>query len=141
MDIIVNNMKTNIKNIYKISKRNYLEKTEFDFKKKHTWEKRKEESEKILAKYPERIPVIVERFSEDLPELDRKKYLVPDDLTMANFMYVIRKRIKLEAERSIFLFVNNKILQMSTTIGVIYDKYSDEDGFLYIKYCGETTFG
>ena len=94
-----------------------------------------------MVKYPERVPVIVEKFSMDLPDLDRKKYLVPDDLSMANFMYVIRKRIKLEAEKSIFLFVNNKIMQMSKLMGEVYDKHRDEDGFLYIKYCGESTFG
>ena len=31
------------------------------FKKKYGLEKRKEESKKILEKYPERIPVIVEK--------------------------------------------------------------------------------
>ena len=141
MDILVSNMKTNIKNVYKLSKKKYLEKTEFEFKKRHTFIKRKEESEKIMVKYPERVPVIVEKFSMDLPDLDRKKYLVPDDLSMANFMYVIRKRIKLEAEKSIFLFLNNKIMQMSKLMGEVYDKHRDEDGFLYIKYCGESTFG
>ncbi len=141
MDILVSNMKTNIKNVYRLSKKKYLEKTEFEFKKRHTFIKRKEESEKIMVKYPERVPVIVEKFSMDLPDLDRKKYLVPDDLSMANFMYVIRKRIKLEAEKSIFLFVNNKIMQMSKLMGEVYDKHRDEDGFLYIKYCGESTFG
>ena len=130
MDALVNNMKTNIKNIYRLSKKKYLEKTEFDFKKKHSFSKRKDES-----------AVIVERFSMDLPELDRKKYLVPDDLSMANFMYVIRKRIKISEEKSIFLFINNKIIQMSKLMGEIYDKNRDEDGFLYIKYCGESTFG
>ena len=141
MDAIVSNMKTNIKNVYRLSKKKYLEKTEFDFKKKHTFSKRKDESELIMVKYPNRVPVIVERFSMDLPELDRKKYLVPDDLSMANFMYVIRKRIKISEEKSIFLFINNKIIQMSKLMGEVYDKNRDEDGFLYIKYCGESTFG
>jgi len=34
---------------------------------------------------------------------NRKKYLVPADLTMGQFVYVIRKRIKLPADQAIFV--------------------------------------
>jgi len=114
------------------------------FKLKHPFEKRKEEAERILAKYPQRIPVICEKDprSRDIPNIDRQKYLVPDDLSVANFMYVIRKRIKIEAEKSIYLFVNNKVMPATAQfISTLYEKYKDEDGFLYITYAGESTFG
>ena len=93
---------------FQIPKERSLIKT-MNFKTKHPFEKRKEEAERILAKYPQRIPVICEKDprSRDIPNIDRQKYLVPDDLSVANFMYVIRKRIKIEAEKSIYLFVNN----------------------------------
>ena len=115
-----------------------------NFKTKHPFEKRKEEAERILAKYPQRIPVICEKDprSRDIPNIDRQKYLVPDDLSVANFMYVIRKRIKIEAEKSIYLFVNNKVMPATAQfISTLYEKYKDEDGFLYITYAGESTFG
>lgn len=35
------------------------------------------------------------------------RYLVPADLTVGQFVYVVRKRIKLSAEKAIFVFVNN----------------------------------
>jgi hypothetical protein len=35
------------------------------------------------------------------------RYLVPADLTVGQFVYVIRKRIKLSAEKAIFIFVDN----------------------------------
>ena len=35
------------------------------------------------------------------------RYLVPGDLTVGQFVYVIRKRIKLEPEKAIFIFVAN----------------------------------
>lgn len=80
--------------------------------------------------------------SRDIPNIDRQKYLVPDDLSVANFMYVIRKRIKIEAEKSIYLFVNNKVMPATAQfISTLYEKYKDEDGFLYITYAGESTFG
>lgn len=42
----------------------------------------------------------------DIPTIDKKKYLVPADLTVGQFVYVIRKRIKLSPEKAIFIFVN-----------------------------------
>lgn len=42
-----------------------------------------------------------------MPDIDKKKYLVPSDLTVGQFVYVIRKRIKLSPEKGIFIFINN----------------------------------
>ena len=45
-------------------------------------EKRKAEAEKIRRKYDDRIPVIVERApGSTIADIDKKKYLVPGDLT------------------------------------------------------------
>lgn len=53
------------------------------FKEEHGFEKRKAESEKIREKYPDRIPVIVEKVERsDIDDIDKKKYLVPSDLTV-----------------------------------------------------------
>lgn len=72
-----------------------------------TIEKRKAEAERIRQKYPDRIPVICEKVEKsDIPTIDKKKYLVPADLTVGQFVYVIRKRIKLSPEKAIFIFVN-----------------------------------
>jgi GABA(A) receptor-associated protein len=37
------------------------------------------------------------------------RYLVPADLTVGQFVYVVRKRIKLSAEKAIFVFVKNTL--------------------------------
>ena len=75
------------------------------FRAQITEENRAAESKRILEKYPERVPCIVERNeddSSDLPEVDKKKYLVPRDLTVGQFMYVIRKRLRVNQEQAIF---------------------------------------
>jgi hypothetical protein len=73
-------------------------------------EKRKAEAARIRVKYPDRIPVISEKSeSSSIPDIDKKKYLVPSDLTMCQFVYVIRKRIKLPPDQAIFIFVNNTL--------------------------------
>ncbi|OAV88395.1 hypothetical protein PTTG_12346, partial [Puccinia triticina 1-1 BBBD Race 1] len=72
-----------------------------------TRKKRKAEAERIRQKYPDRIPVICEKADRtDIPTIDKKKYLVPSDLTVGQFVYVIRKRIKLAPEKAIFIFVD-----------------------------------
>lgn len=110
----------------------------------HSFDKRISESQKIRAKYPGRVPIICEKDprSFDIPDIDRKKYLVPEDLSIANFMYVIRKRIKIRPDKSIYLFIDNHIMPATAQlISILYNDYKNEDGFLYITYAGESTFG
>lgn len=112
------------------------------FKKEHPFDKRKKEADRIIKKYPERIPVICEKAQQsDISDIDKKKYLVPSDLTVGQFVYVIRKRIKLEPEKAIFIFVNNTLPSTAALMSQIYKDHKDEDGFLYVTYSGENTFG
>ena len=113
-----------------------------DFKRKNSFERRNQESKNILAKYPERIPIIVEKYEGcELPEIDKLKYLVPRDMTMPQFIFVIRKRIKLDPSQTLFVMVNNTLVGSAKLISEIYDDLSDEDGFLYVTYTNENTFG
>lgn len=114
------------------------------FKKEHSFNDRRNESSKIIVKYPDRIPVICEKSKSknDIPTIDKIKYLVPADLTAGQFVYVIRNRMKLTPEKAIFLFVGNSIIPPTISImNVLYEQYKDPDGFLYIVYSGENTFG
>ncbi|KAJ8449394.1 hypothetical protein Cgig2_002526 [Carnegiea gigantea] len=112
------------------------------FKQEHDLEKRRAEAARIREKYPDRIPVIVEKAERsDIPNIDKKKYLVPADLTVGQFVYVIRKRIKLSAEKAIFIFVDNVLPPTGAMMSAIYEGKKDEDGFLYVTYSGENTFG
>uniref|UniRef100_A0AAY4DST6 Autophagy-related protein n=2 Tax=Denticeps clupeoides TaxID=299321 RepID=A0AAY4DST6_9TELE len=56
-------------------------------------------------------------------------------------MWIIRKRIQLPSEKAIFLFVDKTVPQSSITMGQLYEKEKDDDGFLYVAYSGENTFG
>jgi len=112
------------------------------FKKEHPFEKRQVGAQRIRSKYPDRIPVICEKADRsDIPDIDKKKYLVPADLTVGQFVYVIRKRIKLSPEKAIFIFINNVLPPTAALMSNIYEEQKDVDGFLYITYSGENTFG
>lgn len=112
------------------------------FKLTHTLEKRKEESEKIQKKYPMRVPIICEKNpNSKLQDIDKVKFLVPKDISIGQFSYVIRKRLKLKAETALFLLINNKFPSSTTEMIKLYDEHKNEDGFLYITYNGENAFG
>ncbi|KAK7500276.1 hypothetical protein BaRGS_00008499 [Batillaria attramentaria] len=114
----------------------------FKFKEQHTLEQRKAESGKIRTKYPERIPVIVEKEPKSqIQNIDKRKFLVPSDISVAQFMWIIRKRIQLPSEKAIFLFVGKVLPQSSASMGQVYEDHKDEDGFLYVAFSGENTFG
>ena len=116
----------------------------FDFQEKFNFEQRKAEASRIIWKHPNRIPIILEKDKryDTVPDIDKKKFLVPRDLTMGQFQYVVRKRLKaLTPEKGLFFFVNNSMMPVSEFLSVIYDAYKHDDGFLYILYSGENTFG
>jgi GABA(A) receptor-associated protein len=111
--------------------------------KNHDLSVRTREAESIKMRHPERCPIIVTKAKNcvNVPDIDKHKYLVPLDLTVGQLVYVIRKRIKLRPEQAIFLFINNILPPTSELIGKIYNENKDNDGFLYVEYSGENTFG
>ncbi|GMM49769.1 ubiquitin-like protein [Starmerella bacillaris] len=112
------------------------------FKDDYPFDARKAEADRIRQKYSGRIPVICEKVEKsEIDGIDKRKYLVPADLTVGQFVYVIRKRIRLEPEKAIFIFVNDVLPPTSALMSSIYEEHRDKDGFLYVTYSGENTFG
>lgn len=113
------------------------------FKQANSFEARLEESTRIRQKFPGRIPVIVERGSRSIsvPQIDKQKFLVPGDLTVSQFIFVIRRRLSMPPEQALFLFVGNTLPTTGILIRELHASYADRDGFLYITYCGENVFG
>nr|WOW72666.1 microtubule-associated proteins 1A/1B light chain 3C [Penaeus japonicus] len=105
---------------------------------------RKEEVANIRAKFPTKIPVIVERYAKEstLPVLDKTKFLVPQELTMSQFVTIIRNRMQLHSTMSFYLLVNNKsLVSLSRTLSEVYRECHDDDGFLYVTYASQEVFG
>ena len=79
-----------------------------------------------MVSYSFRVPVIVEKAPKArIGDLDKKKYLVPSDLTVGQFYFLIRKRIHLRPEDALFFFVNNVIPPTSATMGSLYQVTHD----------------
>lgn len=115
------------------------------FQDSHSFEKRKELSDKIRLAHPDHIPIICQPAKNsnlDETKFTKIKYLVPSSFTMGRFLLQVRKEIKLTPEMAIFSFINNSTLPpTSATLSELYSKHQDKDGFLYITLAGENTFG
>ena len=113
-----------------------------EFTRKYSLEERKSECDKIRQKHPDKIPVIlVASPSSSLGELETNKYLLPSDLTVGHFIYVIRTKMKLSSEKAFFLFIDGIIPATTSILGQLYDKHKSEDGFIYFTITSENTFG
>ncbi|KAJ7244482.1 symbiosis-like protein [Mycena rebaudengoi] len=104
------------------------------FKSDHTLD-RQAQAQRMLQNYPDMVPVICERAaSSSLPEHSKKKYLIPSAFTIIEFTYVMRNNLKIASETALFIFVGNGLAQSSTTLLEVYQKYKEDDGFLYLTY-------
>jgi GABA(A) receptor-associated protein len=107
-------------------------------------ELRRKEAVTVRHKYPDRVPVICERAvtsSSRVPEIKKKKYLVPQDVTVGQFTCIIRRQLQMDHAAAIFLFVNGALPPVGARMDEIYREHKDPDGFLYLAYSGESTFG
>ncbi|KAL9435462.1 hypothetical protein AB3S75_021687 [Citrus x aurantiifolia] len=112
------------------------------FKDEFTFEQRLEESREIIAKYPDRVPVIAERYSKaDLPDMEKKKFLVPRDMSVGQFIHILSSRLHLTPGKALFVFVKDTLPQTATLMDSVYESFKDKDGFLYMCYSSEKTFG
>lgn len=113
------------------------------FKQTHPFSYRSEEADRVREKYPNRIPVICETDpnNSSVVHLKKMKYLVPDSLTVGQFVYVLRRQMTLKPEEAVFLMINNTLPPTAALMCQIYNEHKDLDGFLYCYCCKESTFG
>ena len=118
--------------------------TDFKYKTDHNLEERKQEANRILNEYSNRIPIICERApNSKLPSINKSKYLVPGDMTISQFQFIIRKQLDLNENYALYLLTNKGVsLVGNITIRQIYINYKDkQDDFLYLYYESELTWG
>ena len=109
---------------------------------------RKNECKRLLERYPERVPVIIKRASNcSLNVTAKSKYLVPCNITVGQFVFVLRKALTLKCDETIFIFVKPKssnamvLPAASTLLSQLWKENASEDGFLNITYHSENAFG
>lgn len=103
-------------------------------------------SQEILGKFSGHVPVIVEKMpGSQLPEATKQKFLVPASMTNSIFVLRVLKNIRTCPSQSIFLRVcgshAHQWLAPGETIGELYARERDADGFLYLQFREESVFG
>ncbi|KAL5710008.1 Autophagy-related protein 8C-like [Ranunculus cassubicifolius] len=117
------------------------------FKLEYALERMQQEASIIREKYPDRIPK-VER--TDIPDINKKKlvkylnylwlYIWCQRLLQFDNLSMLFER-GYQPKKAIFIFVKNIQPPTAAMRSAIYEENKDEDGFLYMTYIGENTFG
>jgi len=128
-----------------------------DFKRKFSIDDRQRQTKAIIEKYENKCPIyltydkeiINKNFTSTLSK-QLNKYIVTSELTLSQFLIIVRRKINVNPEESLTLFIefyqNDKLLNSilaptTNSIGEIYLNNKDEDGFLYLKLVKENVFG
>jgi hypothetical protein len=110
-------------------------------------ESRRSEYEKIRTRYPDKVAILITTMlgdgflavKTDTPP--RIKYLVSNDMTLAQFMSIVRARTScLTSEMTLFMAIHGEIPPMTRLVGE-QQCYADDDGFVTVVFMTENTFG
>jgi len=129
------------------------------YRNAHSFEKRRDITNKIMSKFIDRIPVLV--FSLDGANTDKpaSKFVVRRSDIFFNFIRMAKDYLKdiiqPDEYSSTFVFVekeysnpytkicsyNHMMPNTSETMGNIYNTYVNPDGFLYLYFGKENVYG
>jgi GABA(A) receptor-associated protein len=99
----------------------------------------------LLNKYPDRVPIVIT--SKTYIKDNQLRFAVPQNLTITQFMVLLRTKIELKPEEAIFFFVKDNdtgqdiMVQSSVTIEYLYTQYKDKDSILNLFFEKEAVFG
>ena len=115
----------------------------FKFKQEKNLDERKENSQGLLKKFEDKIPLICEKDPKwKMESLSKTKFLVPNTMMWSQLADLIKGNIQLDNKEALFLLIAGKHqVSGEKTLGEIYEAYKDEDGFLYVSYAGQLSWG
>lgn len=110
------------------------------FKSQYTLEERQKQSSNILTKYKDSVPVYID-FTNLSKPIEKSKFVIPNGFTMGQLLTAIRMKMNLHPASALFIFINNRLIPVTTVVSTVYETNKDEDGFLYVSCSEENTFG
>ncbi len=110
------------------------------FKEKYTLEERQKQSLNIFNKYKDSIPIYID-FTNFSKTTEKSKFVIPNGFTIGQLLTAIRMKMSLNPASALFLFINNRLIPVTTVVSTLYETNKDDDGFLYVSCSEENTFG
>ncbi|TQD96888.1 hypothetical protein C1H46_017493, partial [Malus baccata] len=75
--------------------------------------------------------VNIERYSwTDLPKMEKKKFIIPRDMSVGQFIHILSSMLHLIPGKALFVFLKNTLPQTANRLDSIYETYKEDDGFL-----------
>lgn len=116
------------------------------FKERFTFQQRRTQSLKLQEQFPGYVLVIIEpaRPRKEAEEKDtlKTKFIVPAENTLGQFLVRFRKQVKLKDDDAVFVFTSKETMPSNAqTMSTLFSNHADEDGFLYLTFAKENTFG
>lgn len=108
----------------------------YNHKARYTFEERVNDSNYVCERM-RKIPLILEKDeSSNLPEIEINGFILPVNITMGEFMVYLRKKCFDLKKENMFIYISkhNYVPELDDKIQQLYNKYKDNDGFIYCKY-------
>ena len=108
----------------------------YNCKARYTFEERSNDAHYVYFTL-NKIPVVLEKDeTSNLPEIDISNYMLPSSITISEFMVYLRKKSFKLGSEGMYLFMSNSnyVPSLDEKLFDLYDKFKDNDGFLYCKY-------
>merc|ERR1719189_1900308 len=127
-----------------VSKLDMNKDKDIPFRQKVSFEQRKVEAKDSRTRYPTKIPIVIEKSMSEkkIGRIDKLKWLVPHEMTIFQFSLILRQRLQCPPQTQFFLLINGRDFPpLNTALASIYKKYCDKDGYLYLTYSSQESFG
>ena len=97
--------------------------------------------ERILKRYPDRIPVILIPLNKDIG-LKKYKYLVHPTIKIGHFIYTLLLNNNLKSSSGIYLTTQKgNMISTQDTFEYLYHNFKSNDEALYLNVIKENVFG
>lgn len=104
-------------------------------------EEMEKSAKEACSKTPGKVALWIQKSCrcERLNDIKKNKFLVPENLTIAQLLYVIRKQIHITESTALFVMVNSELPSAQQVVSDLV--YKSRRSFLFVEYFAENTFG
>ena len=112
-----------------------------DFKDRVPKDLRRAKAQSLMAQHPGKYPLVLVKDSKSRIAFKVSQYMVNGELTICNFLYSLRRSINMPKNRGLYLFLSEIMPMLNSKIAELYERFADDDGFLYFSYSDQEDKG